>query len=295
MVTTLCASQCLGGHLGALPALARLSGRHAGGVHVFEAVFRPRTMLPRHEHAHARFSFMLAGSIGESFADQSIRCDRNTLSFHPATIPHRNDIWAGGARALLIEVCADAESDLAGLVRSRTAPFATTQPRLREVAVELGRALRTDHARQPNAVEAIVVEAIALDFLSRALPHLDARVAERRRTPPSWLDELDSFIDERLDTHLSVSGLAARIRVTPRQLATTLQRHRGTTFVALVKGRRLQRAQSLLRDTDLPLSLIALAAGFADQSHLTRCFRTSVGTTPSRFRRQSGTRDENSF
>ena len=49
--------------------------------------------------------------------------------------------------------------------------------------------------------------------------------------------------------------------------------------------KRVERAQSLLAQSDRTLSEIALTAGFADQSHLTRRFRQVVGITPSEFRR----------
>jgi transcriptional regulator GlxA family with amidase domain len=48
--------------------------------------------------------------------------------------------------------------------------------------------------------------------------------------------------------------------------------------------RRVERAQDMLTRTDLPLSEIALAAGFSDQSHLGRHFRQMLGTTPREFR-----------
>jgi transcriptional regulator GlxA family with amidase domain len=47
---------------------------------------------------------------------------------------------------------------------------------------------------------------------------------------------------------------------------------------------RVRRAQELMTGTDLPLSEIAVACGFSDQSHYTRQFRARVGITPSRYR-----------
>jgi transcriptional regulator GlxA family with amidase domain len=48
--------------------------------------------------------------------------------------------------------------------------------------------------------------------------------------------------------------------------------------------RRIERAQEMLARSNLPLSEIALATGFSDQSHLARLFRQLVGTTPGQFR-----------
>jgi transcriptional regulator GlxA family with amidase domain len=45
-------------------------------------------------------------------------------------------------------------------------------------------------------------------------------------------------------------------------------------------SRRLDRAERMLRQTQLPLSEIAAATGFSDQSHLARHFRRRTGTSP---------------
>jgi transcriptional regulator GlxA family with amidase domain len=44
--------------------------------------------------------------------------------------------------------------------------------------------------------------------------------------------------------------------------------------------RRVEHAQQLLRNTDLPVSEVAIVAGFTDQSHLARHFRTVTGVSP---------------
>jgi AraC-like DNA-binding protein len=49
--------------------------------------------------------------------------------------------------------------------------------------------------------------------------------------------------------------------------------------------RRIDRAKALLTEAGLNLAEIALACGFADQSHFTATFRKIVGATPGSFRR----------
>jgi AraC-like DNA-binding protein len=51
---------------------------------------------------------------------------------------------------------------------------------------------------------------------------------------------------------------------------------------------RIERARHLLRTSDSSLSDIAIACGFADQSHFTRTFSQLVGTPPGNWRRQGG-------
>jgi methylphosphotriester-DNA--protein-cysteine methyltransferase len=51
------------------------------------------------------------------------------------------------------------------------------------------------------------------------------------------------------------------------------------------RGPDLARARELLTRTDLSLSEVAVAVGFADQSHFTRRFRQMVGVSPEQFRK----------
>jgi AraC-like DNA-binding protein len=50
-------------------------------------------------------------------------------------------------------------------------------------------------------------------------------------------------------------------------------------------ARRIEAVQRRLLETSASLSEIALACGFADQSHLTRVFRAQVGQSPAHWRR----------
>ncbi|MBD8873681.1 AraC family transcriptional regulator [Rhodanobacter sp. DHB23] len=54
--------------------------------------------------------------------------------------------------------------------------------------------------------------------------------------------------------------------------------------------RRIDYAIELMRDHTLPLTEIALAAGFADQSHFTRIFTRKLGVSPGTWRNASGGR-----
>jgi AraC family transcriptional regulator len=49
---------------------------------------------------------------------------------------------------------------------------------------------------------------------------------------------------------------------------------------------RIRHAQEMLEGTNERLSLIALSCGFSDQSHLTRIFHATVGSSPAAWRRQ---------
>jgi transcriptional regulator GlxA family with amidase domain len=49
---------------------------------------------------------------------------------------------------------------------------------------------------------------------------------------------------------------------------------------------RVKHAKALLRETNMPIAEIAVACGFADQSHLTRVFSKAFRIGPAAWRRQ---------
>jgi AraC-like DNA-binding protein len=66
--------------------------------------------------------------------------------------------------------------------------------------------------------------------------------------------------------------------------AREFKRTVGVAPHSYVTRRRVEKAQEMLARTDLPLSDVALASGFFDQSHLSRHFREFAGVTPAEYR-----------
>ena len=67
-------------------------------------------------------------------------------------------------------------------------------------------------------------------------------------------------------------------------LARAFRKHFGCTPGEYVRHLRIEFASRELSKSDTPLVEIALAAGFAHQSHFSRIFKRQTGMTPSAFR-----------
>jgi AraC-like DNA-binding protein len=79
-----------------------------------------------------------------------------------------------------------------------------------------------------------------------------------------------------------VDGIAREFAVSPRTLQRLFARHVGATPKAVLQRFRRQQAVDLLGEPDAPsLARIAAELGYADQSHLTRDFRATLGRSPS--------------
>jgi len=85
---------------------------------------------------------------------------------------------------------------------------------------------------------------------------------------------------------LSVKDIAARVGVHPVHLARTFRAHMGCSPGDFLQDLRVQRAAMLLKNTNLGAAEIALATGFADQSHFTKQFRRAFTVPPGKYRRR---------
>jgi transcriptional regulator GlxA family with amidase domain len=92
------------------------------------------------------------------------------------------------------------------------------------------------------------------------------------------------FIEAHLERTIALSELAGIARLSIGHFARAFRQSEGVSPHDYLMQRRVARAQDLLCSTDLPLSEIAIASGFADQSHFSRRFKECLGITPSRYR-----------
>ena len=105
--------------------------------------------------------------------------------------------------------------------------------------------------------------------------------------PARMLRSIEEYIDLHLEKDLSVGELASHLEISTSYFARSFRSSVGLAPHAYVMRRRLLRAQELLASTELPLTDIALATGFADQSHFSRRFHQMTGIPPRTFRLQN--------
>jgi AraC-like DNA-binding protein len=84
----------------------------------------------------------------------------------------------------------------------------------------------------------------------------------------------------------SLGELAALVGTSRFALLRAFRAQHGLPPHAYLNQLRVRRARALL-DDGVPAAAVAVAVGFADQSHLSRHFRRLVGVTPGRYQRNN--------
>ncbi len=91
-----------------------------------------------------------------------------------------------------------------------------------------------------------------------------------------------------------VTGLAATLGYTTRQLERLLRAEVGAGPLALARAQRSQTARVLIETTDLPFGEVAFAAGFASIRQFNDAIRAVCDTTPTGLRQRAATRIDRS-
>ena len=108
---------------------------------------------------------------------------------------------------------------------------------------------------------------------------------------PAWLGTAAvvrralRLIDEGALDEDSVTTLAARLGIGPRHLLRLFARHVGASPIAVAQTRRLHFAVCLLEETRLPITQMALAAGFGSTRRFNDAFRHTYRRAPRELRR----------
>jgi len=87
-----------------------------------------------------------------------------------------------------------------------------------------------------------------------------------------------------------VTGLAAKLGYTSRQLERLLQAEVGAGPLALARAQRTQTARVLIETTDLPFSDVAFAAGFSSIRQFNDTVREVVANSPTELREKAARR-----
>jgi AraC family transcriptional regulator len=101
------------------------------------------------------------------------------------------------------------------------------------------------------------------------------------------LERVIAHIEDNLASKLSLPGIAEIAGMSVSHLKTLFRNSTGVPVYEYVLRRRVERAQLLLRNQRFSIAEIAVATGFAHQSHLARHMHRILGYTPSSLRRRA--------
>jgi AraC-like DNA-binding protein len=127
-----------------------------------------------------------------------------------------------------------------------------------------------------EAVEALLTRILVSSARLAAAPQV---------TPDPLVERVFDQIEAMFREPASAGDVARALGYTPGHLTTLVRKRTGRPLLEWITERRMTEVRRLLRDTDLPLGVVAARTGLRDATYLVRRFRNRYGITPERWRR----------
>jgi AraC family transcriptional regulator len=245
------------------------------GIILTETGYPSHLKLPKHSHENAYFCFVVEGNFTENYGASSRLGRPSMLIFNPKGEVH-TDIFHTETRCFDIQMEDSWLEQYTGRYMGKNmvpADFYGSHPAF--IASQMYREFQT-----ADRVSALALEGLTLELLA-SLYRLTTKT--RDKIPPRWLVQVKELLTEQFHENFTQVSLARSAGVHPTHLAREFRQFFGCTIGEYVRKRRIESVCQQISTTDAPLSEIALAAGFFDQSHLTRAFKLQTGITPRQY------------
>lgn len=243
--------------------------RSIGELTLSETRYGSGAALPTHSHEYACLVFVIEGTFAERCGAVERTASPGMMILRPPGEAHSDRFDRSAGRCLNIEIPPSWHTRALETSGTFTGtPFDLLGHRL------------CDELRHADETSPLAVESILLSLLA------DAGRASRRPShpPPVWLARAKDAIHGRMSEQFTLAMIATDVGVHPVHLASAFQRFFGQSVGAYVRHLRIGYACDQLKDSELPLADIALAAGFSDQSHFGRTFKRIMHATPRQYR-----------
>jgi AraC family transcriptional regulator len=255
--------------------ITTLQQTKTSGIELTELVYENGLRLPRHVHENAGFSLVLDGTLNEDYGACELVGRPHSVTFTPGGAEHTNVFAPSGSHCFTIELPQPLMARLDGA--PLLDPFEQHGGMLELLAQRL-----LDECRHADDVAPLAIEGLVLEMIAAAARAVRS-AGDSQKTPA--IRRVRELLEARFAERLRLDDLAAAVGRHPVYVATSFRRAYGETIGSFVRKLRLEHARRELAGGALPIVEIALASGFANQSHFTRAFRKAHGVTPAAYRR----------
>jgi len=244
-----------------------------GGV-LLSIVFhdRPRS-IGLHEHTWSYFLLPFTGAYREARDGVTIDYDPFSIVYHPAGFVHSDEILTP-EKFFTIELQSEWQMRSGHHYDTSAWRFELQHGEAVWLAIQLLQQFLTGQLDDVFEVDAIVAEMLGIAL----------RLVDRDRPQRAWVTDVKRLLREGYAARVTLDELAAKIGIHPASLSRGFRLDEGITIGDYLSRVRIQQACRQMTDKNVTLADLAANCGFADQSHLTRVFKSITGSPPGVFR-----------
>lgn len=239
----------------------------------------PASEVRTHTHENAHFILVIDGLYISQARHAPAIAQAPFLVYNPPETTHRDRFHTLGGCFLTISIASERLRSVAENIPLVSEAVVVRSSSSRTLAQRLAGELTRWQSASP-----LIAEGLGLELLAEVA----ASPVRCDQGQPAWVKQARELLREQGLDRQSIAAVAAAVNVHPVHLARTFRKFFHCTPGEYLRNCRLEKAASLLVQSRMPLSAIALESGFADQSHFSKAFARNFGSSPREYRRQFG-------
>lgn len=124
-----------------------------------------------------------------------------------------------------------------------------------------------------------------LAFLDEVILQYQGRMTLNQRDGnTALLKQIKNYVGSHLESPLNREEIAEKFFISKDYLSHLFTKNEGMGFTQYVNDQRINKAKELLRNTTLPIKIIALNVGIPDYAYFSKMFRKSTGVSANEYR-----------
>jgi len=243
------------------------------GIIVSEAAYYEQAYQGWHCHEHHHISLLIKGGNREQRSGAEQEVGAGQLLFYNSGERHKNSHTQHPSKNINVEITADFLSKYE-LQFSASERYPEQRANMKNVLLKIYR-------------ECIYGDAIAAATIpSLLLPCFEPPLANKRSMPP-WILQLKTLLLDRWDETPALEELSLILGVHPVTISRYFPLYFNCSLGEYMRKIKIEKAIQMIQTRQMPLTAIAHACGFFDQSHFTRTFKQVTGFLPKQFQQLS--------
>lgn len=257
-------------HAAGSTSMAKRTVWEGADIGIELATFEPGAHHPNHADRHSRITLVLKGQFREHASTGSASISAGDILFKSRTVRHEDYFGNEGVSLLSVVFRSDDLCALEQIGLQRLWSVQRSAHHLRSGIVLL-EALRAN--------DTLTIQTSVADLLG-------AEVGSEPKGggSPSWLNQLKIDLESVGLSEVDVAQRALAAGVHPAHASRLFRRVFSMSITEHAMYHCVRRAIEMLGRKGQSLSDVAVAAGFYDQSHMSRAFARLTGKTPGRYR-----------
>ncbi|HMF71536.1 MAG TPA: AraC family transcriptional regulator [Flavitalea sp.] len=237
------------------------------GIVVSETEYTKTVSEDWHYHVNNHITYILQGGNREQRKNDEAQVLPGKLLIYPSGLPHRNLNTAYPSKNINLEV------DDEFLLRHNLIFSISSSVDLKFLLLKIYKECVISDNDSKASIQALVLN--IFESLREGHEHIS----------PKWVGVIAEVLHDRWNENVSLAELSHELKLHPVTVSKNFPKHFNCTLGEYSRKIKIDRAISLIRQSNRLLTEIALECGFFDQSHFIKTFKHITGFTPQQYRR----------